>query len=247
MTITEAVWEKRNTGFRVCEVVFTPADLSKKEVDLIPCKGYDYIVAKVPAGHNELIHLLEDDGFRYLENQINIRFCSTGSETINGDWANRFRDHSCVRVTSTEEVAEITGRIRSEGLFEKDRFSLDPIFTPPLPDRRIANWVEDISSNGTGKIWSIEKHGTAVGFFIISPRGTTAYVDMAGIYRQYRGTGLPWLLLLNILKESERMGHSTVTASVSSNNIATLNTFTRFIRFRVDSVMVVLRKYNPEC
>lgn len=244
MIITDAVWEKRNTGFRVCEVVFTPADLGEKSIDPIPCNGYDYIVAKVPAGNNELIHKLEEDGFRYLENQINIRFCSTGNDTINEAWAARFSDHNCVRVSSKEEVAEITGRIRSEGLFEKDRFSLDPIFTSPLPDRRIANWVEDISSNDNGRIWSIEKKGIAVGFFIISERGSSAYVDMAGIYRKFRGTGLPWLLLLNILKESERMGHSTVTASVSSNNIATLNTFTRFIRFRVDSVTVVLRKFN---
>lgn len=242
MRITEAPWEQRNTGLKVCEVKIGAGESIEECAPQLPEEGYDYVVVKVPAGDNRMVHYLEGLGYRYLENQLNIRFCSSGAESLNGSWGRRFSDHKCAEVKDKSDLERITARIR-KGLFEKDRFSTDPLIAPGIPDKRIAGWVEDIHAGDKGEIYSLFYRGDEVGFFILSDRTTHIYVEMAGIYREHRGTGLPFLLLYNILSISAARGFHTVTASVSSNNLATLNTFTRFIRFRIDSGMVVLRKY----
>lgn len=242
MRITAAPWEQRNTGLRVCEVRIGEGESIEECAKQLPAEGYDYVVVKVPAGDNSMVHYLEGQGYRYLENQFNIRFCSSEADNLNGGWGRRFSDHQCMEVRDNGDIERITSRIR-KGLFEKDRFSTDPLIAPGIPDKRIAGWVEDIYAGGKGSIYSLFYRGDEVGFFILSDRSNNIYVEMAGIYREHRGTGLPFLLLCNILSISAARGCHTVTASVSSNNLATLNTFTRFIRFRIDSGMVVLRKY----
>ena len=242
MRITDAPWEKRNTGLRVCEVKIDQGEGIEECAGLIPQEGYDYVVVKVPAGDNRMVHYLENAGYRYLENQFNIRFCSQEADSLNGSWGRRFSDHRCAQVNERGDIERITARIR-RGLFEKDRFSTDPVIAPGIPDNRIAGWVEDIHTQGKGAVYTLFYKGEEVGFFILSERRNHIYVEMAGIFREHRGSGLPFLLLYNILKESAAGGYHTITASVSSNNLATLNTFTRFIRFRIDSEMVVLRKY----
>ena len=72
MKIINAHWEERNTGMKVLEIVFNRKDKLKVFIDLIIEEKFDYIVAKVPGGKTELIHELENSGYRLLENQIQI-------------------------------------------------------------------------------------------------------------------------------------------------------------------------------
>lgn len=246
MKLTNAVWELRNIGLRVCEIQFGRGD-GEREIGEVPGgDSYDYYVAKVPAENISLVHALEERGFRYLENQLNISFTTEEVNRIDKRWIERFSGYTCSPVQSEEESGHIIKK-SGEGLFEKDRFSVDPLIAEGVPDRRIAYWIGDIYRSGASSLYLLKRGVDIVGFFIIRKTGkSSVYVEMAAIFSEYRNRGLSFLLIYNILLMSARIGAKEITASMSTNNISTINTFTRFINFRLEEVSVVLRKYRAD-
>jgi len=244
MKKVNASWEMRNLGLRVCELTFGADDNICEVNELIKGDEFDYYVARVPSGNISLVHDLESSGFRYLENQVSIWFTTDELPKINLEWRARFASYSCSRVESDHEFDEIVRRTR-EGLFEKDRFSVDPLISRDLPDRRIAYWIGDMRKDLRYSIYLIRNGDDIRGFFILKKRGPAlSYVEMAAIFREYRGKGLPFMLIYNILAMASREGSKGITASLSVNNTDTLNTFTRFINFRIQGVNIILRKFN---
>jgi hypothetical protein len=246
LKITNAIWEQRNIGLNVCEIQFGIGDGETEIGTALGGEEYDYYVAKVPVENISLVHALEERGFRYLENQLNITFTPDEVNRIDKRWIERFSGYSCTLLKSEVEFSNIIKKT-DEGLFEKDRFSVDPLIAEGVSDRRIANWIGDIYRRGKSSIYMLKREDEIVGFFIIrNTRKSSVYVEMAAIFSKYRNQGLSFLLIYNILLMSSESGAKEISASVSTNNISTINTFTRFINFRLREVSVVLRKQRIE-
>lgn len=244
MKVVNATWEKRNLGLKVCEITFQSGDAKGDFSKILDENIYDYYVARVPSTEIQLVHDLESIGFRYLENQMNIYFDTIEIHRIDERWIGRFGDYTCNLCTGGDEFDEIISRTRS-GLFEKDRMSVDPLIDKSLPDKRVANWILDMQKQADNSIYIIRKSNEMVGFFILRKTAPlTSYVEMAAIFSEYRKRGLAFLLIYNILVMAAREGSKRILASLSTNNISTINTFTRFINFRIQDVSVVLRKYQ---
>lgn len=245
MKKVNATWEIRNLGLKVCELTFGAGEGIREVNDLLAGDEFDYYVARVPSENIKLVHDLESSGFRYLENQVSIGFTTDELPKINQRWIERFGAYTCSRVNSDREFDEILKRTR-EGLFEKDRFSVDPLISRDLPDRRIEYWISDMRNDPGNSVYLIRNGEITAGFFIIKKRSpAVSYVEMAALFREYRGKGLAFLLIYNILAMASREGSKGLKASLSVNNINTLNTFTRFINFRIEGVHIILRKFNP--
>ena len=243
MKVTDAKWELKNLGLRVCELEFAADEVIPAGGVIPGTEAFDYIVAKVPAGNTRAAHRLEEIGYRYLENQVNISFSAKHLLRIDNDWIRKFESVECREISSDKEYREIVKRTR-QGLFERDRFSIDPLIDKSLPDNRIANWIEDLMGRDNCSFFSIGRGPDPAGYFILENRGRSVYITMAGVFREYQGKGYSFLLLYHILRVCAERGSDRITASVSINNLKTINTFTRFINFMINEVFMVFRKYN---
>ena len=244
MKVTDAKWELKNLGLRVCELEFAADEVIPAGGVIPGTEAFDYIVAKVPAGNTRAAHRLEEIGYRYLENQLELMIDVDQSGERGDKLRLRFKAYSCRRVSSDKELGIII-KNTADGLFDKDRFSVDPLIDPGLPSKRIANWTETICMDRGSMVYAIYAGEHMAGYFILTAiNASHAYVNMAGIFRKYQGRGLSFLLIDNILARAGEEGFTAVKAAVSVNNIRTINTFTRFVNFRIKKVVMIFRRFN---
>lgn len=242
MKITDAYWEERNLGLKVCELIFEPGDtidynkLSELE------KSYDYLVAKIPGNKTELVHAMEETGFRYLENQQTIYFETGQLLKIDGSWKNRFREIQCERVSERNILENICEKIRG-GLYVNGRISADPLISMGISDIRIANWLTDLFSKSSASVYALRKKDSITGYFVLDDLGDNHLnIVQAGIFREFQNKGYSFLLLLYIMKTAFENNFTGIFASISANNIKTINSISKFVYVSFKGSYVVLRK-----
>lgn len=240
MKVVDAYWEERNLGLKVCEIIFDENDvgisISKLE------KSYDYLVAKVPSSLTGLVHELEDQGFRYLENQIILHFGSDQYVKLDESWQSRFTDFKCSIVTEERELFDICNQIR-KGLYVNGRISSDPLIPAGISDLRITNWLNDLFIKKDTRVYMLSEQNIPVGYFVLEKvKNVHLNIVQAGIFRDYQNRGFSFLLLYNILRRAYEDGFKGIFASVSSGNIKTINSISKFVHLSVKETYVVLRK-----
>lgn len=242
MKVIDAYWEKRNLGLKVCEIVFDKNETADpvKITDLE--NSFDYLVAKVPAESVSLVHLLENKGFRYLENQQVIYFQTREFSNIDKTWETRFKDFHSKKVSDTKSLNEICDQIM-KGLYIRGRISADPDIKEGISDLRIVNWLNDIYSKENISVYYLSKNDTIIGYFVLD-RLNNSHINIvqAGIFKNYQDRGYSFLLLFNILRTSFKEGKTGIFATISTNNNKTLNSISKFVHIAVKKSFVVMRK-----
>lgn len=243
MKVIDAIWEKRNLDLYVSELIFERGDTINDFLKIEDDLRNHYIVAKIPNQNIELVHNLEQFSFRYLENQISILFNHQATEELKTSWIDRFQKFTCEILIEESDLNTIS-RLILEGLFENDRFSIDPFISDEKPNLRISNWLRDIFKREAPGIYLIkDMNRKIVGFFVLkNPDAKTLFVELAGIFKEYRNKGYSFLLLKYILSTAKILSMNSIRADISSNNMNTLNTFARFVPFKIVSNNVVLRR-----
>ncbi|MCD4770574.1 MAG: GNAT family N-acetyltransferase [Bacteroidales bacterium] len=244
MRFIDAYWEQRNLGLKVCELIFDKNEtiddyeLNRKISD------FDYIVAKIHKDNIRLIHELEGLDFRYLENQLSLVINVKMIEKIDKKWESRYKKIDCVLLNEKSDLQDII-RKTEEGLFGNDRFSVDPEINDGGPNKRIANWITDISLRDNSKIYLLKSEEKILAFFVFKQLDEkSAFIEIAGIFKEYRTRGYSLLLLFHMLQASFDTGIKRLKADISTNNINALNFFSRFVNFKIRANYVVLRKIN---
>jgi hypothetical protein len=242
MDITVADWDQKITGIRTCEILFnedeTYEDYLKTEVD----KLYEFIVVKVPVGNLKLVHQLEDNGFRYLENQLCLSFRTEQLDRINSVWYRLFDGFEYRHVKTQSEISSITEQV-SSGMFEADRYSRDPLWQKDYSSPRYVNWIRSLSLSENVKFYIMVRKGTEIGFFAIKGENNkTNSCPIAGIYNQHKFSGYIFVLVWYILEISRKEGMNKFITSISSNNKNLLSSFSKAFNYRVDEIYIVLRK-----
>lgn len=238
----DASWEKNNTGLKTCEVIFEKGDSFKSYLDLNLEGRYQFSVAKVPVGDLELIHHLEDIGYRYLENQISLLF-EVENILINNSLEDRLvKGFGCRLVTSEKELASILFEV-SNNMFETDRFSLDKFWPPLLSSKRYCNWIRELFDSGSTQFYVIFKNETDIGFFSMkSEKQGYSICPIAGIYNKHKSVGYIYSLTYFWLLKGKEMGLNRLETSVSSNNRLILSSLSKGFLFKMTEVYTVLRK-----
>ncbi len=241
MKVINAFWEERNLGLKSCEIVFEKGDiLNRHKMEDIK-NEFRYIVAKVPEGDIKLVHELETDGFRYLENKFHYSADSSGFMEFNKKYLDHYNDVFCQMVCDTDSYDIIKKKIFNH-LFEYDRISLDPYFNQNISSLRHTFWVEDLFKKKDVKTYLLKKSDKIFGFFIFEKKGHNYFIPMAGIFEEFQKTGLAFFLIYFPFKIASENGYKTIEAVFSSNNKSIINLVARTTKFRIIESYILLRK-----
>ena len=243
MRVVNAIWEKKNTGYKTCELEFncndTINDYLKNNIE----KDYEFIIAKVPVTNIVLVHHLEDKGYRFLETQFTISSVATQAlDMIDQKWDRVLTGTCYKKIDNRVDLEFILKNIR-EGIFAYDRISMDERFGKEIASRRYINWILDMFEGNKSEIFMLEKNSSKVGFFIIKEVDKNNLQSViAAIFNKSQGQGLSIALYYYCLKIAVKRNIRSVFTSFSSNNQNMLNTFTKTVLFKTVKINYVLRK-----
>lgn len=214
MKIVDAVWEKRNLGVNTVEVTFESGDSLKEIEDLLKELKEEYIVLKVPTYLTEIIPIVQDNGYRYIEDMI--YFVNYLQDIVRNPIQQRMYDAVEIETMNVADMEVLYKEIRS-GIFDSDRIYLDSYFSHQIAKERYINWIKDEYEKGTEFLKYLYKENT-IGFFAIKEVEAGHYTSfIGGIYKEYRKGGLG--AVVKVPEAVRLRDGKRVSTSVSSNNI----------------------------
>lgn len=239
MRTTVAAWELENLGMKTLECSFDPVD-ALTSVDLASMSGFEHVVAKVPVGKIDLVHHLEEHGFRFMETQLVLKREVNGGSS-DGDLGEFLLRKSSRRQIRTAGELEIILERVNDFLFRTDRISLDPEFGTERAALRYSRWLREVITKPDALVFEMRFRGRATGFFYAEQAGETLGVLLGGIYSELQNTGVGPLLVLQPLQLGRELGVRSMKTEVSSNNLPVLRLYEAF-GYRVADLRYVLRR-----
>lgn len=225
MKLTDAFWEKRNLGVST-EELSVAADDTKEDVrDCVRNMNSEYQVVKVPAGMVDVMWMLEEEGFRYMETAINVTHNLKNLE-LSGILERI--DKGITYEPMTEEDKQRMFMEIEQGMFDTDRISLDPYFSKELANRRYVGWISDEIEKGS-ELFKYMFKGQPVGFFIFKKISDEVYYPfLAGIYKEYQSSPVGMVYLYKPLLEAKKRGAKLISTYISTNNANAVRLHVRF-------------------
>ncbi|MBP1994431.1 GNAT family N-acetyltransferase [Paenibacillus eucommiae] len=244
MKKVDAFWEMRNLGKTVLEINFDENDTTDSlNILASEFETYDYLIAKVPKEKMDLIHALEDNGFRFMETQFELLYNLNKTKEPSSFVKKTSEQSQYKKVDTFDQLSMFLSKIE-EDLFITDRISLDPLFGTKIAHKRYLNWLSDALLSDTSAIYEVEVKSRDVGFFyVIEKNSTTCYGVLASVYKKYRNSGLGLVVLESAFKYAKEAGYSKVMTRVSSNNLEALRVNIN-VGFECRDVHYILRKAN---
>ncbi len=214
MKIIDSVWEKENLGVTSKEVIIDMKDNIDDVENGLSAINDQYIVVKIPASKLGIMNLIQDMGYRFVEEIISVEHDL--HEVKRNRILQRLYDSLDYREMNEDDINTLYDEI-NKGMFDSDRISNDPYFSPELSARRYKNWVASMLKNGAIP-YIMSYKGEPAGFIILTTKDRIVYHSvLGGGYEKFRKTGLGM-----VQKEQEivkKLGGKLVTTNVSSNNV----------------------------
>lgn len=214
MKIIDSVWEKENLGVTSKEVIIDMKDNIDDVENGLSAINDQYIVVKIPASKFGIMNLVQDMGYRFVEEIISVEHDL--HEVKRNRILQRLYDSLDYREMNEDDINTLYDEI-NKGMFDSDRISNDPYFSPELSARRYKNWVASMLKNGAIP-YIMSYKGEPAGFIILTTKDRIVYHSvLGGGYEKFRKTGLGM-----VQKEQEivkTLGGKLVTTNVSSNNV----------------------------
>jgi hypothetical protein len=248
MKIINAIWEKRNLGVNTIELEFERSDLLlqsdlliKNIDDAIKVCNAEYIVAKIPSGYNSILNMLQECEFKFIENQIEIKYIIKDVKKILDNVRHLFGNAIVNRINNIDDLERIKAEVR-KGVFDTDRIANDKHFSIELANNRYANWIEDEYNRGTS-VYTVDYEGEEIGFFLTRYMNTkTHFGILGGLYPEYKSKGLSMYWDFAGIEESIKNNAKILNGSVSSNNLEVLKLH-QFFGAKVDNIKSILIKH----
>ena len=220
LKVVNAFWEKRNLGVDCNEIEIQPgdeADFLKRE---LPLNETAYTVVKVPSNKFDVMFLLQDLGYTYIESSINL--VHDLKEIRLNPLQQRIMNSISYSTMSNKDIDQLFGEIR-KGIFTTDRIYIDPYFSHEQAANRYVNWICDELERGC-KIFKLTYKNDSVGFFTFKDMGGgVCYPFLAGMYENYLKSGLGLCTIEKPLKQAINMNYKKYSTFISSNNVSTLS------------------------
>ena len=214
MKIIDAIWEKENLGVTSKEVL---VDLNDS-IDVVKAGLASlndlYIVVKVPASQFGITALVQDMGYRFVEEMIEVEHDL--HEVKRNRILQRLYDSLDYKEMDASDLETLYSEV-DKGMFSTDRISNDPHFSVELSARRYKNWIKSMLNSGAIP-YVMSYKGEPAGFIILTTKDKIVYHSvLGGGYEKFRKTGLGM-----VQKEQEivkSLGGKFVSTNVSSNNV----------------------------
>ncbi|SHG32865.1 hypothetical protein SAMN05720766_101207 [Fibrobacter sp. UWH9] len=214
MNIIDSFWEKENLGVTSKEVIVDLKDSVDEVKNGLAPVNDQYIVVKIPASMFNITNLVQEMGFQFVEEMIEVEHDL--HEVKRNRIHQRLYDSLDYRQMNVSDIETLYAEI-DKGMFSSDRISNDPHFTPELSARRYKNWIRQMLNNGAIP-YVMSYKGEPAGFIILTTKDRIVYHSvLGGGYEKFRKTGLGM-----VQKEQEivkSLGGKLVSTNVSSNNV----------------------------
>lgn len=148
-----------------------------------------------------------------------------------------------LREASAEDLPTLLDMV--EGMFEMDRFHLDPHLPRQLSDRRYAQWLER-GFRDQDRLFVYESPDKEpMGFYLIKgqPPGEVD-LSLAGMSERYRRGGAGALMYDAVVGQCRDLGYRTASSTISTNNTDVVNLFMR-LGFVIRSAQLTMHLYLP--
>lgn len=235
MKIIDAYWEERNLGVTTAEVVIESNDDIDSIIESVNNIQKQYIVCKVSSMRPEISYALQNNGFTFIEDQIELEHDL--HEVKRNSILQRLYDSLPYKEMDRDDLNYLYDEIR-KGMFSTDRISLDPYFNKKQAAERYINWIEDMVKKGAIS-YLMSYKGEPAGFVVIqNVDGITYRSVLGGGYEKFHKTGLG--VVLKEMEMVRNLGGKRVMTSVSSNNSNQLKVLIRngYIPTKVEYVLV---------
>ena len=239
MKVVDAIWEKRNLGVDCREIKIEKDDTIEEIKRELPQNESQYTVVKVPSGKFDVIFLLQEMGYTYVESSINLTHDLKDIKL--NPIQQRIMDSLSYSRMGKDDIEKLFCEIK-KGVFSTDRIYIDPHFTHEQAANRYINWISDELDKST-EAFKITHKDKSVGFFTFKDIGnSTCYPFLAGMYSDYLKSGLGMSTIEKPLKEAVKRKYKQCSTFISSNNVGTLNMHIAY-RFKFESIDSVYIKH----
>lgn len=203
-----------------------------------------YVSCKVRSEDTEHIHLLEDNGFRFVEYQVRV------SCALNRTWDVAEFGYTCASVEGGADLEAVLAIASS--VFGHGRFYRDPFFrnreSRNISGERFRRYVLKSFEAPDEEVYKLvnESTGEIAGFSTHRITGPEdALLLLAGIKSEYNGAGLGAINDYFHWNELKKNGIKRLIGHASGDNYPILNLNVRGMGFRLVQSFVILRKIYP--
>lgn len=241
MRVIDAVWDKRNLGMDVVEIIMEGKDSVEDLTLQLTQVNVPYVVVKIPSGRVDLLLEAQKYGYQYIETTFHLE--GIVSNLSIPSIYKRFEPAIAVMEADNGLKERVLDEIRSGQIFSTDRIALDPAFSKEVAGQRYYNWTCD-ELKKDARIF-IAFYKTEPVAFGISKRMDGLRFDafLGGAFADASNKGLGFLAIhANNYAVNIQNGKRIVT-HVSSNNPAILRLHMEY-GYNVTQMEYVLIKHQ---
>lgn len=245
MKIIKATWENRNFGCDAYEIQIERKDFNNFPEIIRELKRQDfsgaYVTVKMPVGHLDVLHALEDEGFRFMETQYHLKKDLSDYKTpeMLKPYVGQLER---VEVEKTKEKwQEIVDMVTPE-MFTTDRIYLDPLLPYGTSCTRYKNWMLDLVERPNSRLFIVKDREDVIAYSLELWDEDKKIIDalLGGIFEKYQKEGYGFSVWDNGLCYDKRFVDSVET-DISSNNQSVLDVY-MFFGYKLTKQTYVLRK-----
>lgn len=216
MFVRDAFWQQKNLGVTSTEFEFNKDDSLEDVQEIIHNATTEYDVAFVGDSRVDIVNLLEDNGFKYIETIVSFK--RGLKQVIPSKVIARLK--SKVELHECEDMSSIYNEI-NKGMFDTDRITVDPYFKDVNTSHRYINRMEEEKANL--RTFTLNKGNEEVGFISIKDCGNNKWFSfLGGAYKSFDGQGLGYLAIYYGLELAQSFGGKKIVTGTSSNNLASV-------------------------
>lgn len=248
MKIIETYWEKRNLNCDSYEINIEKEDLNdiKNLISNIQNNMIlknSYVVIKVPIANLELVHNLEEIGFRFMETQFEMQKNIKKYETPNLIKRLNSTVTTIIEKRNKENWEKIIQKM-SQDMYSTDRIYLDPKLPQETSQKRYSNWILDLVENQNSQLQAYYKEDNLIGFGVATLESNTKTVNdlLKGVLKEYQDCGYGYLIFDASCKKFQELGYEKIITHISSNNMPIIKLYQTF-DYKITKVNYVLRRY----
>ena len=228
MRIVDAIWEQRNFGFNVTEVVCSEHDSAEELSDALKSIEAPYSVVIVPAGCTQLLMCAQRSNYQFIETSFHYE--ASLNRIIFPGVFTRFMNQLSVLPASEQLKEKALDEIRSGALFSTDRIALDPVFSKELAGKRYYNWCVDALDAGADMEIAFLKDEPVAFNISQKDKNREGVVNglIGGMYSESINKGLGFLLVQCEMECCRKLGGRICAGTTSSNNMQSLRLHMHF-------------------
>ena len=226
--ILENHWEYKNLSKTSAEIHLFDNDHLNNQKDLSKLKSkFEHIVAKVPLSNCRALTLLDQNNFKFDELQfhmeINLKETDITGNTLFNDFASK-ANH--IKIQNDANLDIIIDNI-NRGMFNTDRFSLNPNFGQNISSKRYTNWIKYIHSK-KGDIYIINCKDNPIGFMMFDNNSKCLNYLLGGLFPDYQNMHYGAQIIVQPIDLMINLKLPTMQTRVSSNNPRVISLYKYF-------------------